>query len=79
MYTKETISSLLSIYTGRVHYTKLDGQDREYYLTNHPLQPSKDMHKPTHEDRVVLWCVNTKKWRELRPDGVSHIATEFGA
>ncbi|SVD93236.1 uncharacterized protein METZ01_LOCUS446090, partial [marine metagenome] len=53
MFTKENIRSLLSVYTGKVSYTKQDGQDREYYLTNHPLSNKREMYKPEHPEKVV--------------------------
>ena len=79
MYTKESISSLLNIYTGRVSYTKTCGSEREYMLKSHPLQSTehKKVFKPEHPDKVVLWCVGNNKWRYLRPEGVTHIQTEF--
>ena len=44
----------------------------------HPLTAwDKRMHKPTHPDRVVLWCLSNNKWRYLRPEGVTSIQTEF--
>ena len=78
MFTKENIRSLLSVYTGKVRYKKQDGQDREYYLTNHPLSNKREMYKPEHPEKVVLWCINEHKWRYLRPEGVSNIQTEWG-
>lgn len=77
MYTKEYIHSLLNIYTGRVKYTKSCGTEREYMLKSHPLSEAKDVFKPEHPNKVVLWCVGKNKWRELRPEGVTHIQTEF--
>lgn len=77
MYTKESISSLLNIYTGKVKYTKTCGTEREYMMKSHPLSENKDFFKPEHPDKVVLWCVSNNKWRFLRPEGVTHIQTEF--
>ena len=55
MYTKESISSLLNIYTGKVKYTKTCGTEREYMMKSHPLSENKDFFKPEHPDKVVLW------------------------
>ena len=78
MYTKESISSLLRVYTGKVKYTKTCGTKKEYMMKYHPLNEwGGNMHKPTHPEKVVLWCLNKIKWRYLRPEGVTHIQTEF--
>lgn len=79
MYTKENVSSLLSIYTGRVNYTKVCGTQREYTLMGHPLSndPTKKMYKPTHPNKVVAWCIDKNKWRFLRPEGITSVQTEF--
>jgi hypothetical protein len=48
-------------------------------LKSHPLQSTehKKVFKPEHPNKVVLWCVGNNKWRYLRPEGVTHIQTEF--
>ena len=46
-------------------------------MKSHPLSENKDFFKPEHPDKVVLWCVSNNKWRFLRPEGVTHIQTEF--
>ncbi|SVD22133.1 uncharacterized protein METZ01_LOCUS374987, partial [marine metagenome] len=43
-----------------------------------PLSNKREMYKPEHPEKVVLWCVHDKKWRYLRPEGVSNIQTEWG-